>query len=220
MSDDSADYRAAKALVVFSGGMDSAVALYWAREKFAAVATVSFAYGAKHNAVEHRHALKTCAKLGVENTLIELPFIGQHFTSSLLAGGAPVPRGDYNETNMASTVVPFRNGIMLAAAAGFAETRNYDYLVLGNHGGDHAIYPDCRPEFIDGMAAAIYSGTTNGVRLLSPFCRRTKSAIAKIGKELGVDFSLTYSCYEGGEIPCGECATCREREKALRFIGE
>ena len=120
---------------------------------------------------------------------------------------------------MASTVVPFRNGIMLAAAAGLAEDSGYSAVILGNHTGDHAIYPDCRPEFIDGMARAIGTGTAGKVKLLSPFCNMTKGQIAALGAELGVDYSLTWSCYNGREKHCGKCGTCRERKEAFREAG-
>ena len=179
------------ALVVFSGGMDSATALWWAIREFGAVSTVSFSYGSKHNARELAAADAICRKLGVPRIEIPLDFIGRYFHSSLLKSGGAIPEGSYNEENMASTVVPFRNGIMLAAAAGLAEESGCSAVILGNHSGDHAIYPDCRPEFIDGMARAIEAGTGGTVKLLSPFCRMTKGQIAALGAELGVDYSLT-----------------------------
>ena len=116
---------------------------------------------------------------------------------------------------MKSTVVPFRNGIMLAISAGYAESTDCDVLVLGNHAGDHAIYPDCTPEFIDGITKAINKGTQKQINVVSPFCNITKTDIVKIGKDLGVDFSLTYSCYKGGEKHCGKCGTCTERKEAF-----
>ena len=115
--------------------------------------------------------------------------------------------------------MPFRNGIMLAAAAGLAEDSGCSAVILGNHSGGHAIYPDCRPEFIDGMAQAIEAGTGGKVKLLSPFCRMTKGQIAKLGAELGVDYSLTWSCYNGRDKHCGKCGTCRERKDAFREAG-
>lgn len=207
------------ALVVFSGGMDSATALWWAIREFRAVSAVSFSYGAKHNARELAAAETICRKLSVPRIEIPLDFIGRHFHSALLKSGGKIPEGAYNEVNMASTVVPFRNGIMLAAAAGLAEDSGYSAVILGNHSGDHAIYPDCRPEFIEGMARAIEEGTGGRVKLLSPFCRMTKSRIAALGAELGVDFSLTWSCYKGQEKHCGKCGTCRERRDAFREAG-
>ena len=207
------------ALVVFSGGMDSTTALLWARREFSGVSAVSFFYGAKHNARELAAANVICRKLNIPRLEIPLDFIGKYFHSSLLKTGGAIPEGAYNETNMASTVVPFRNGIMLAAAAGLAEDSGYSAVILGNHTGDHAIYPDCRPEFIDGMARAIGTGTGGKVKLLSPFCNMTKGQIAALGAELGVDFSLTWSCYNGREKHCGKCGTCRERRDAFREAG-
>ena len=211
--------RQQRAIVVFSGGMDSATALWWALREFGDVAAVSFEYGAKHNARELAAAEIICKKLSVPQTVIPLDFIGRTFHSSLLVTGGDIPEGNYNEENMASTVVPFRNGIMLAAAAGFAEDSGFSAVILGNHTGDHAVYPDCRPEFIDGMARAIEAGTGGKVTLLSPFCHMTKGQIAALGAELGVDFSLTWSCYNGREKHCGKCGTCRERIEALRAAG-
>ena len=195
------DRQQQRAIVVFSGGMDSATALWWALREFRDVAAVSFEYGAKHNARELAAAATICKKLSVPQTVIPLDFIGRNFHSSLLKTGGDIPEGNYNEENMASTVVPFRNGIMLAAAAGLAEDSGFSAVILGNHTGDHAIYPDCRPEFIDGMANAIEAGTGGKVKLLSPFCRMTKGEIAALGAKLGVDFSLTWSCYNGRDVP-------------------
>ena len=116
---------------------------------------------------------------------------------------------------MKSTVVPFRNGIMLAVAAGLAESYDLDTVLVANHSGDHAIYPDCRPAFIEAFAAATEAGTYNGVKVVSPYCNITKRDIALRGRDLGVDYSLTYSCYKGGEKHCGKCGTCTERREAL-----
>ena len=207
------------ALVVFSGGMDSTTALLWARREFSGVSAVSFSYGAKHNARELAAANVICRKLNIPRLEIPLDFIGKYFHSSLLKTGGAIPEGAYNEDNMSSTVVPFRNGIMLAAAAGLAEDSGYSAVILGNHTGDHAIYPDCRPEFIDGMARAIETGTGGKVKLLSPFCNMTKGQIASLGASLGVDYSLTWSCYNGREKHCGKCGTCQERKEAFREAG-
>ena len=208
-----------KALVVFSGGLDSTTLLYYAINHFDEVETLSFTYGSKHNDMEHYYALKTCEKLNIKNTLISLDFISQYFKSDLLKSGGEIPECMYNEDNMKSTVVPFRNGIMLAIAAGFAESNDIDILLLGNHSGDHAIYPDCRPEFIANIAGAIKEGTEKKIRVISPFCDMSKTDIVKMGEELGVDYSLTYSCYKGGEKHCGKCGTCTERKESFEQAG-
>ena len=208
-----------KALVVFSGGMDSTVGVYWAKANYKEVETLSFNYGSKHNDIEYSYALKTCEKLGLKNTRIDLDFINKYFKSDLLQSGGDIPEGYYTAENMKSTVVPFRNGIMLAIAAGFAESQDCDVLVLGNHSGDHAIYPDCRESFIDGIKKAIYEGTAKNIEVVSPFCNISKTDICKLGSELGVDFSLTYSCYKGHEKHCGKCGTCTERKESFEQAG-
>lgn len=202
-----------KAVLIYSGGLDSTTLLYEYKESIALA--VSFDYGSKHNEREIAFARLNCEKLGVEHIVIPLEFMQKYFRSSLLKGGEDIPEGSYDDSNMQSTVVPFRNGIMLAIAAGLAESRGLDAVMMANHGGDHAIYPDCRPEFVDAFGKAVEAGTYNGVKLLSPYCNITKRDIALRGKALGIDYSLTYSCYKGGEKHCGKCGTCTERREAL-----
>lgn len=202
-----------KAVLVYSGGLDSTTLLYEYKDSIALA--VSFDYGSKHNKRELEFAALNCKRLGIRHLVIPLEFMGKYFRSDLLIGGGDIPEGSYADENMKSTVVPFRNGIMLSIAAGLAESNELDAIMLANHSGDHAIYPDCRPEFIEGMAAAVEAGTYNGVKVVSPYCNMTKRDIALRGRELGVDFSLTYSCYKGGEKHCGKCGTCVERREAL-----
>lgn len=205
------------AVIVLSGGMDSTTLLYDRKDEIALA--VTFDYGSRHNAREIECARKNCEMLGVEHVVIPLSFIGQYFKSSLLIGGDEIPEGHYADENMKSTVVPFRNGIMLAVAAGLAESRGLRKVMLANHGGDHAVYPDCRPGFVDAMSKAISEGTYEGIVIDAPYTNITKSDIARIGKRLGMDYSLTYSCYKGGEKHCGKCGTCVERMEALRDAG-
>ena len=200
-------------LLIYSGGLDSTTLLYEYKDSIALA--VTFDYGSKHNAREIACAVENCKELGIEHLIIPLGFIGQYFKSDLLLSGGEIPEGSYADENMKSTVVPFRNGIMLAVAAGLAESRDLDAILLANHSGDHAIYPDCRPEFIDAFAAAVKAGTYNGVKVLSPYCNITKRDIALRGRALGIDYSKTYSCYKGGEKHCGKCGTCTERKEAL-----
>ena len=202
-----------RAVLVYSGGLDSTTLLYEYKDSIALA--VSFDYGSKHNKRELEYAAINCKRLGVRHLVIPLEFMGKYFKSDLLIGGGDIPEGSYADENMKSTVVPFRNGIMLSIAAGLAESYELDTIMLANHSGDHAIYPDCRPEFIEGMAAAVEAGTYNGVKVVSPYCNMTKRDIALRGRELGVDYSLTYSCYKGGEKHCGKCGTCVERKEAL-----
>lgn len=201
------------AILIYSGGMDSTVMLYkYAKEISLAV---TFTHGARQDESQTECAKKNCKRLGINHMVIPLEFIGQYFKSSILKGGDDVPHGKYGAENMKSTVVPFRNGIMLAVAAGLAESNGLDTILIANHSGDHAVYPDCRPEFIKAMDAAVEAGTYAGLRVVSPFCNISKRDIALIGREIGVPFEDTYSCYEGSPIHCGECATCLERKEAL-----
>ena len=202
-----------KALLIYSGGLDSTTLLYEYRDRISLA--VSFDYGSKHNAREIACAVDNCKRLGIKHLVIPLGFIGQYFKSDLLLSGGDIPEGGYADENMRSTVVPFRNGIMLAVAAGLAESYGLDTVLLANHSGDHAIYPDCRPEFVAAFDEAVRTGTYEGIRVASPYCHLTKRDIALRGKDLGVDFSRTYSCYKGGEKHCGKCGTCTERKEAL-----
>lgn len=204
-------------VIVLSGGMDSVTLLHDYVDSIALA--VTFDYGSRHNAREIECARKNCEILGVEHLVIPLDFMGKYFKSSLLIGGEEIPEGHYSDENMKSTVVPFRNGIMLSIAAGLAESRGLKNVMLANHSGDHAIYPDCRPGFIDAMSLAIEHGTYDGVKIVAPYTGISKSDIARIGKKIGVDYCLTYSCYKGGEKHCGKCGTCVERMEALRDAG-
>ncbi len=204
-------------IIVLSGGMDSVTLLQEYRDRIALA--VTFDYGSNHNAREIECARAQCRIAGVEHLVIPLEFMAKYFKSSLLEGADAIPEGDYAEGNMKSTVVPFRNGIMLAVACGLAESRGLLHVMLANHSGDHAVYPDCRPGFIDAMSEAMKQGTYDGVSIIAPYTNLSKSDIARRGKEIGVDYSLTYSCYKGGERHCGRCATCRERREALTAAG-
>lgn len=204
-------------IIVLSGGMDSVTLLHDRKEQIALA--VTFDYGSRHNAREIECARKNCGMLGIEHIVIPLAFMGQYFKSSLLIGGEDIPEGHYTDESMKSTVVPFRNGIMLAIAAGLAESRGLKKVMLANHSGDHAIYPDCRPGFVDAMSKAISEGTYDGITIDAPYTDISKSDIARIGKRIGVDYNLTYSCYKGREKHCGVCGTCVERREAMAEAG-
>jgi len=208
-----------KAIVLLSGGMDSVTALHWARQEHEIVGAVSFDYGAKHNDREVALATWQCGHLDVWHDIVALPFVNELFTSDLLKSGGEVPDGHYEEESMKRTVVPFRNGIMLAIACGIAESRGAEALVIAAHAGDHAIYPDCREPFMHAMADAMREGTYARIELLRPFIHLDKAAIARLGHDLGVDFSKTWSCYKGGVIHCGKCGTCVERREAFIKAG-
>lgn len=206
-----------KSLIILSGGMDSVTLLYDQKEKIALA--ITFDYGSNHNKREQEFAKYHCKALGIEHIIIPLGFMHDYFKSSLLNGADAIPEGHYAAENMKSTVVPFRNGIMLSVACGLAESRGLSSVLIANHFGDHSIYPDCREVFINAMGDAMKYGTYAGVRIEAPYTKISKTDVAKIGKRIGIDYSKTYSCYKGGEKHCGKCGTCVERKEALRDAG-
>lgn len=203
--------------IIVSGGMDSVTLLYEYKDSIAV--GISFDYGSNHNAKEIPFAELHCKRLGIEHIVIPLSFMGKYFKSSLLEGADAIPEGHYEDENMKSTVVPFRNGIMLSIAAGLAESRGLKKVLIANHGGDHAIYPDCRSEFIAAINEATKAGTYIDVEVVAPYTNITKSEIAAKGKALGIDYAETWSCYKGSDVHCGKCGTCVERKEALRDAG-
>ena len=205
------------AVLILSGGMDSVTMLYDYQERIAVA--ISFDYGSNHNAKEIPFAQLHCLRFGIEHLVIPLEFIHRYFDSSLLQGAEAIPEGHYAADNMKSTVVPFRNAIMLSVAVGLAESRHLNYVMMANHGGDHTIYPDCRPEFVKAFSDASVAGTYEKVEVWAPYTMLTKVDIAKRGKELGIDYSETWSCYKGGDVHCGRCGTCMERKEALEQAG-
>jgi 7-cyano-7-deazaguanine synthase len=208
-----------KVVVLCSGGMDSVTALYQARREHDVVASLSFDYGSKHNPRELPFAAEHAVKLGVRHETVKLDFMNRLFASDLLASGGKIPDGHYEHSTMKQTVVPFRNAILLSVATGFAESVGAEGLVIAAHGGDHAIYPDCREEFMRAMGDAMRLGTYAGIKLLRPFIALNKSQIAAEGMRLGVDYARTWSCYKGGATHCGTCGTCVERREAFVEAG-
>jgi 7-cyano-7-deazaguanine synthase len=208
-----------KACVLLSGGMDSVAALYQVLASHEIVACLSFDYGSKHNAREIPFAQLHAKRNGIAHHTISLDFMDRLFKSDLLRSGGEIPDGHYAEETMKQTVVPFRNGIMLAIATGYAESVGARGLVIAAHSGDHAIYPDCRESFMEGMATAMREGTYEHIELLRPFIATDKAGIARRGEELGINFAETWSCYKGGDIHCGTCGTCVERREAFVLAG-
>lgn len=204
-------------MIVVSGGMDSTTMLYEYRSEIALA--ITFDYGSTQNAREREFAILHCRRLGIEHLIIPLDFMHRYFKSALLQGPEAIPDGHYADDNMRATVVPFRNGIMLAIACGIAESRGLRRVMIANHSGDHTIYPDCRPEFVDAMSSAMSAGTYEGVTVWAPYTGISKADIARRGAAMGLDYSLTYSCYKGGERHCGTCGTCVERREALAGAG-
>lgn len=204
-------------IIILSGGMDSVTLLYDKKKEIALA--VTFDYGSNHAQREIECARWNCQYLGIEHIVIPLAFMNQYFKSSLLQGSEAIPEGHYACENMKSTVVPFRNGIMLSIACGLAESRGLKRVMIANHGGDHAIYPDCRATFIEAMNEAMAYGTYSGVNIYAPYTSITKKQIAAIGVKEGVDYTHTYSCYRGGKKHCGKCGTCIERKEAFAEAG-
>jgi 7-cyano-7-deazaguanine synthase len=207
-----------KALIILSGGLDSTTLLYDIVNQYGAenVVALSFNYGSKHNAQELAKALKSCTQLSVKHEIISLQEVFRLFNSALLEGGEEVPKGHYEEENMKKTVVPFRNGILLSLAVGYAESQGIDKVFYGAHSGDHAIYPDCREEFIKAISSAAKTGTYNEVQIIAPYTNMNKISILEKGQELGVDYSNTWTCYDPQDgKPCGKCGSCTERTEAF-----
>ena len=208
-----------KVCVLLSGGMDSVTALYDALRTHEVVACLSFDYGSKHNSCEIPLARQHAQIHGISHHTVVLDFMDRLFKSDLLRSGGAIPDGHYAAASMLQTVVPFRNGIMLAVAAGFAESIGAAGVVIAAHAGDHTIYPDCREPFLRAMGEAMGEGTYAKIQLLRPFVAMDKAGIARRGAELGVDFAATWSCYKGGKFHCGVCGTCVERREAFLLAG-
>lgn len=206
-------------VALVSGGLDSAVLLADLLHSGHAVTALSCDYGARHNRRELACAARLCRAAGVRREVVRLDFVGRLFRSSLLKGGGDLPRGRYDAATMRQTVVPFRNGIMLAVAAGLAESIGARGIAIAAHGGDHALYPDCRAPFMRHMGEAMRLGTYARIKLLRPYVACSKADLVTLGARLGVDFAATWSCYAGGRRHCGVCGTCRERRAAFRRAG-
>ena len=208
-----------KVVVLLSGGLDSVTALYHASREHEIVAALSFDYGSKHNPCELPMAEHHCQQLKIPHFMIPLAFMNAFFKSDLLQTGGMIPDGHYEAESMKQTVVPFRNGIMLSIAGGFAESHGAQGVILAAHSGDHAIYKDCREEFLQPMATALKEGTDACIQLLRPFVTMNKGEIVQKGMKLGIDYAKTWSCYKGGETHCGTCGTCFERREAFLLAG-
>lgn len=208
-------------IAVISGGMDSAALLWGLKDGnitspcTSQLEAVSFYYGQRHR-TELSYASDQCFELGVGHTIVDISDVGRHLGGSALTDlSVPVPHGHYEDESMKRTVVPNRNAIMLNIAAGIALARGHYAIGTAVHSGDHAIYPDCRPVFIEALQKTIRIATDEpAFNVLAPFVGITKTDIVSdYGSR--VDYSLTWSCYEGGEQHCGECGTCVERIEAF-----
>jgi 7-cyano-7-deazaguanine synthase len=203
-------------VVLLSGGMDSATLLWLAKSHAVPVRAISFDYGQRH--VKELAAAEALAR----EAQVEWTIVGLHGMSQLLHGSSqtdptiPVPHGHYADESMRVTVVPNRNMMLLSMAAAAAINWDTPWIAYAAHKGDHAIYPDCRPEFIQAMRAALrLCHYDEGVELWTPFKTMTKDELVTMGQDMDVPFELTWSCYEGGERHCGKCGTCVERREAF-----
>lgn len=204
--------------VVCSGGLDSITLAYKVAREEKLSALISFDYGQRHK--KELGFAKACAdRLGVPHTIVDITTIGAQLTGSALTDEVDVPDGHYAKETMRITVVPNRNAIMLSIAYGIASARGLDAVATAVHGGDHFIYPDCRPGFIksfEDMQNHALEGFAN-IRLYTPFLDADKTEIAREAGRLNVPIDQTWSCYRGGDIHCGRCGTCVERREALEL---
>lgn len=206
-------------ILIYSGGLDSTVLLhYLLQKKEYEVSALSFHYGQKHNR-ELEAAQKTCASLSISHKISKIP-LDTLFQSTLLESGGDIPEGHYEEESMKQTVVPMRNLIFASIGSGYAASQGIKKIALAVHGGDHAIYPDCRSEFFDSLQKTVHLADWNEVDIEVPFVNKKKDEIVKIGIELGVDFQNTWTCYKGGEKSCGKCGSCVERLEAFEKNNE
>lgn len=206
-----------KAVVIFSGGMDSTVLLYDVKGLGYEACPITFYYGQRHSK-ELEMAYKTCQKLGLKYKLVDVESLGEIAPSALTREGE-IPKAQYDEESMKQTVVPNRNMVFLSLATAYAIGIGASWVFFGAHGGDHALYPDCRPTFVKAMEQAISLCDYHVVSLKTPYLYYTKADILRLGVDLEVDFSLTWSCYEGRELACGVCGTCKERLGAFDEAG-
>ena len=202
--------------LILSGGLDSTVLLFHLRREHD-VRCVSFNYGQRHGTRELEAAREIAMLAGVQHQVLDLT--GLSLPSALTTPDAAIPLGHYADASMKATVVPNRNMIMLAVAAGIAIGEGREAVAYAAHAGDHTIYPDCRPAFVDSMAAALLGCDWQPITLLAPFITWTKADIARHGVEVGAPLDLTWSCYQGGELHCGKCGTCHERREAFTVAG-
>jgi 7-cyano-7-deazaguanine synthase len=203
-----------RAVVIFSGGMDSYTVLNKAVKDGFAVFAVTFNYGQRHSK-EIDYAKRACSLLGVKHKVVDITQINQLLAGSSLTSDIDMPEGHYAGENMKSTVVPNRNMILLSLAVGYAVSINVTKVFYGAHSGDHEIYPDCRPEFVEKMNAVCAIANYESVEIVTPYLNNDKIGILSDGIKMGLDYGMTWTCYNGREKACGKCGSCVERLEAF-----
>jgi len=208
-----------KAVVLFSGGLDSTVLVYDLLNEGADLKLLSIDYGQRHEK-ELKSSSEIAESLGLEHEILRLPMLNNLLGGSALTDPSiSLPEGHYAEDSMKATVVPNRNMILLSLAAGHAISLQFDTVAYAAHAGDHTIYPDCRPEFATAMDEALKLCDWNTISLYRPFVQLSKQDLVRKGNELGVPFEKTWSCYAGNDKHCGKCGTCVERKEAFELVG-
>lgn len=201
-----------KVMLVFSGGLDSTTLLHQLIADGHKVCCVSFDYGQTHK-TELAHAKHWTGLLGLDHKIVQLHGV---FSGSALTGDKPMPHSTYSIETMKATVVPNRNMVMLSIATSLAIENDCDAVAYGCHAGDNDVYPDCRPMFVAAMRSAIVMCDWKKIELLTPFIEMTKRDIVNLARKLNVDLNKTWSCYTGGETPCGTCGSCLARQDAMK----
>tara|TARA_Y100000385_G_C12880462_1_gene545538 strand:- start:26 stop:682 length:657 start_codon:yes stop_codon:yes gene_type:complete len=203
-----------KIVVIFSGGMDSFTLLNRMVKEGHYVSAVTFDYGQRH-AKEIKYAESACLELQVPHKVIDITAINQLIQGSSLTSNINIPEGHYADKTMRSTIVPNRNMILLSLAVGYAVSINAAKVFYGAHTGDHAIYPDCRPEFVKKMNDVCTVANYEPIEIVTPYLHYDKGQIVKEGLLMGLDYSKTWSCYNGKDLACGKCGACFERKEAF-----
>jgi 7-cyano-7-deazaguanine synthase len=207
-----------KVVVIFSGGMDSFTVLNLATNQGLEVFVLSFDYGQRHKK-ELDYAARACKTLGVADKIVDISAINQLIGGSSLTTDIEVAEGHYEEDSMKSTVVPNRNMILLSMAVGYTVTINASKVYYGAHSGDHAIYPDCRPEFVHKMNGVCAIANYDALEIVTPYLDVSKTAILTADLAMGLDYNQTWTCYNGREKACGKCGACQEQLEAFTENG-
>ncbi len=211
-----------KVVLSLSGGLDSSTLLAYLLDVGYEVIPVSFMYGSKHGEYEEKAAVLMAGHYNIDpacHYVLHVRDVFHFFKSNLLQSGGPIPEGHYQAETMKQTVVPGRNLIFASILAGLAESIGASVVALGVHAGDHAIYPDCRPRFVEALRKTVEASSDGKVSICTPFLLKSKADIVREGLRLGVPYHLTRTCYKQQEVACGRCGSCRERLEAFQLNG-